>query len=187
MLRDDGEAALPTSHPRASEENFSGGDEVGRASGERGEKSRAGAFAAGFNETEAESEDALAGMLVGINLAALSWRGCEAVVHGGRGGKGGGRQPRYVQQSMSQVHCISAFCSHGYQLSLRCGDAVGVVLVSYIQRMGCLHEKKLLYTVVNPARGLLNLHVTGVHVTTDRNVLGISCTHIPVQKRLRSH
>ena len=32
---------------------------------------------------------------------------------------------------------------------------VGVV-VSHIQRIGCQPEKKLLYTVANPARGLLN-------------------------------
>ena len=31
-----------------------------------------------------------------------------------------------------------------------------VVVVSHIQRIGCQPEKKLLYTVANPARGLLN-------------------------------
>ena len=33
---------------------------------------------------------------------------------------------------------------------------VVVVVVSHIQRIGCQPEKKLLYTVANPARGLLN-------------------------------
>ena len=31
-----------------------------------------------------------------------------------------------------------------------------VVVVSHIQRIGCQPEQKLLYTVANPARGLLN-------------------------------
>ena len=33
---------------------------------------------------------------------------------------------------------------------------VVVVVVSHIQRIGCQPEKTLLYTVANPARGLLN-------------------------------
>ena len=34
--------------------------------------------------------------------------------------------------------------------------SVVVVVVSHIQRIGCQPQKKLLYTVANPARGLLN-------------------------------
>ena len=35
-------------------------------------------------------------------------------------------------------------------------NVVVVVVVSHVQRIGCQPEKNLLYTVANPARGLLN-------------------------------
>ena len=43
-------------------------------------------------------------------------------------------------------------------MSKRLGGIIGCIVVSHIQRIGCQPEKnyEVLYTVANPARGLLN-------------------------------